>query len=82
MRVRQINLRKLWLSLLLLVGATAIAVPGIQEVMNGNVAKIGNTEYETLAEALEAAQDDDIVTLLQDIDATTFKKLRLITILP
>ena len=26
------NLRKLWLSLLLLVGATAIAVPGIQEV--------------------------------------------------
>ena len=75
MRVRQINLRKLWLSLLLLVGATAIAVPGIQEVMNGNVAKIGNTEYETLAEALEAAQDDDIVTLLQDIDATTFKKV-------
>lgn len=26
------NLRKLWLSLLLLVGATAIAIPGIQEI--------------------------------------------------
>ena len=75
MRVRQINLRKLWLSLLLLVGATAIAVPGIQEVMDGNVAKIGSTEYKTLQEAFNAATDGDIVTLLQDIDATTFKKV-------
>ena len=43
MRIKLFNLRKLWLSLLLLVGATAIAVPGIQEVMDGNVAKVGDT---------------------------------------
>ena len=57
MRFRQINLRKLWLSLLLLVGATAIAIPGIQEVMDGNVAEVNGTEYETLEAAVEAAED-------------------------
>ena len=64
------NLRKLWLSLLLLVGATAIAVPGIQEVMDGNVAKIGSTEYATLQAAFDAAQDGETVTLLSDYSAT------------
>ena len=67
------NLRKLWLSLLLLVGATAIAIPGIQEVAaDGNVAKIGSTEYQTLQLAYEAAQDGDVITLLKDIDERKF----------
>ena len=58
------NLRKLWLSLLLLVGATAIAVPGIQEIAEGsNVAKIGSTEYATLQAAVDAAQNGETVTL-------------------
>ena len=68
MRIRQINLRKLWLSLLLLVGVTAIAVPGIQEVMDGSVAKIGSTEYATLQEAINAAQNGETITLLSNID--------------
>ena len=75
MRFRQINLRKLWLSLLLLVGVTAIAVPGIQEVMDGNVAKIGNTEYVTLQEAVDDAYanmtGDVTITLTSDITANT-----------
>ena len=46
MRFRQINLRKLWLSLLLLVGATAIAIPGIQEVAatEDDVVEIGTVD--------------------------------------
>lgn len=61
---RLLNLRKLWLSLLLMVGATAIAVPGIQEVMDGNVAKIGDTEYATLEAAVAAAQEGETVEVL------------------
>ena len=34
---------------------------------NGNVAKIGNTEYATLAEAIKAANNGETVTLLADI---------------
>ena len=65
MRVKQINLRKLWLSLLLLVGATAIAIPGIQEVAaDGSVAKIGNTEYATLEAAVAVAQESETVEVL------------------
>ena len=75
MRFRQINLRKLWLSLLLLVGVTAIAVPGIQEVMDGNVAKIGEQGYETLQEAVDDAYanmtGDVTITLTSDITANT-----------
>lgn len=33
---------------------------------NGNVAKIGNQEYETLAIALNNANDDDVITLIKD----------------
>ena len=74
MRFRQINLRKLWLSLLLLVGATAIAVPGIQEVMDGNVAKIGSNEYGTLQEAVNAAQQaggSQTISLIGDVSSET-----------
>ena len=62
------NLRKLWLSLLLLVGVTAIAVPGIQEVAEGNgVAQIGDKYYETLQAAFDVATDGQTITLLCDI---------------
>ena len=67
MRVRQINLRKLWLSLLLLVGATAIAVPGIQEIAEGDVAEINGTGYAKLQDAFDAATDGQTITLLGDI---------------
>ncbi len=34
------------------------------------VAQIGNTKYETLAEAIAAAQDDDTITLLTDVSVS------------
>lgn len=68
-----LNLRKLWLSLLLLVGATAIAIPGIQEIAeDGNVAKIGDTEYATLQAAIDAAESGSTIKLLQNVDATGY----------
>ena len=73
MRVRQINLRKLWLSLLLLVGATAIAIPGIQEIAaDGDyVAKVGDTEYATIEEAIAAWGPGKTLTLLADVTTTS-----------
>ena len=71
--LKLLNLRKLWLSLLLLVGATAIAVPGIQEVMDGNVAKINETgeEFTTLQAAIGDAPSGATIELLQDIDLSS-----------
>lgn len=62
--------RQLWLSLLLLVGVAAIAVPGLNRTNSGGVAKIDGTEYATLQEAVDAATDGQTVTLLDDVDAT------------
>ena len=47
--------RQLWLSLLLLVGVAAIAVPGLNGTNSGGVAKIDGTEYGTLQAAVNAA---------------------------
>ncbi len=48
----------LWLSLLLLlVGATAIAIPKINGINDANVARIGSTEYGTLQAAVDAAHE-------------------------
>lgn len=33
---------------------------------NENVAKIGDTEYSTLADALNNANDNDVITLIND----------------
>ncbi len=72
---KNLALRKLWLSLLLLVGATAIAIPGIQGITEGSVAKIGDTGYATLQEAVDAAYADmtgDVtIELIDDITANT-----------
>jgi len=59
--------RHLWLSLLLLVGVAAIAVPGLNETNESSVAKIGNTEYATLESAFAAAPNGETVTLLTDV---------------
>ncbi len=71
MRFKQINLRKLWLSLLLLVGATAIAIPGIQEVAaDGDVAKVGTTEYATIGDAVTAATEGQTIQIIKAGDYT------------
>lgn len=35
------------------------------------VAKIGDTEYQTLAEAIDAAAENDVITLIDDVDLTS-----------
>ena len=55
------NLRYLCTFLLLWVAGVGLAQ---------NVAKIGTTEYATLQEAFNAAQDGETVTLLRNVDAT------------
>ena len=71
MKKKQLSLRKLWLCLMLLVGATAIAVPGIQgltasdeDITQISVAKIGETTYESLAAAVAAVPTDGTETTI------------------
>ena len=75
MKIKLNYARQLWLSLLLLVGVTAIAVPGLNGTNSGGVAKIGSTEYGTLQEAVDAAYTDmtgDVtIELIADISANT-----------
>ena len=76
MRIKLFNLRKLWLSLLLLVGATAIAIPGIQEVAadGDEVAEVNGTKYGTLQAAVEAAQNlggSQTISLIGDVSSET-----------
>lgn len=59
--------RQLWLSLLLMVGVAAIAVPGLNGTNSGNVAEINGTGYETLQDAFDTATDGQTITLLGDI---------------
>ena len=75
MKIKLNYARQLWLSLLLLVGVAAIAVPGLNGTNSGGVAKIGSTEYATLQEAVDAAYADmtgDVtIELIADISANT-----------
>ena len=57
--------RHLWLSLLLLVGVAAIAVPGLNETNESSVAKIDGTEYATLKAAVDAAGDGAIIQVIK-----------------
>ena len=60
------------------VSAAAIGEAGDDGVDSSNVAAIGDSEYATLAEAVEAAQDGDIIRLLTDATSsqvTIAKKL-------
>lgn len=53
----------------LLCATMAIAVAA--ETVDGNVAKIGENEYATLAAAVEAAAEGDTIVLLADVDLGT-----------
>ena len=50
------------LTLMLVVACLAVSAAA-----EGNVAKIGDTEYDTLAEAVAAAQSGETVLLLKDV---------------
>ncbi len=70
MKIKLNYARQLWLSLLLLVGVAAIAVPGLNGTNSGGVAKIDGTEYGTLQDALDAAHGmvgNVTITLTNDI---------------
>lgn len=56
------NIKK-WLPVVVFVLLTVFAGAALAE---GNVAKIGATEYATFDAALAAAQDGDTIVLLQD----------------
>lgn len=47
--------------------AVNVKFAGMNLATSSNAAKIGETEYETLAEALEQAQPDDIIVLLNHV---------------
>ena len=63
--------RQLWLSLLLLVGVAAIAVPGLNGTNTGNVAKVGDTEYATIEDAIAAWGPGKTLTLLDNVTTTS-----------
>ena len=65
MKIKLNYARQLWLSLLLLVGVAAIAVPGLKETNSGGVAKIDDTEYATLEAAVAAAEDGAIIKVIK-----------------
>ena len=73
---RLLNLRKLWLSLLLMVGATAIAVPGIQEIAGTeeDVVEIGTVEeLKDFRDAVNSGNTyaDKTVKLTADLDLSS-----------
>ena len=59
----------------LMVLATGIAavLPAVAEE-GGNEARIGETEYATLGEAIDASKDEDTITLLRDLTLTAINK--------
>ena len=71
MKIKLNYARQLWLSLLLLVGVAAIAVPGLNGTNSGNVAKVGDTEYATIEEAIAKAEAGATIELLQDVDLSS-----------
>lgn len=61
---KNLTLRKLWLSLLLLVGASTVAFAQ-------NVAKVGSTGYATIEEAIAAWGPGKTLTLLDNVTTTS-----------
>ena len=59
----------------LMVLATGIAavLPAVAEE-GGNEARIGETEYATLGEAIDASKDGDTITILRDLTLTAINK--------
>ncbi len=69
----KLNFKKMF-AILLSIMLIVCALPNslVMAESTGNVAKIGDTEYATLADALEAAQEGDTIVLLQDIESPTY----------
>ena len=55
--------------MVLTTGIAAVAVDG------GNEARIGETEYATLGEAIDASKDGDTITILRDLTLTATNKV-------
>ena len=65
------NFKKvLLLTLVLLIAISMFVINA--SAANGNVAKIGDTEYATLQAAIDAAKPGDTVTLLKDVTLGTY----------
>lgn len=69
----KLNFKKMF-AILLSIMLIVCALPNslVMAESTGNVAKIGDTEYATLADALDVAQDGDTIVLLQDITSPIY----------
>ena len=65
---KHVKLLVLVLSLALIIGAVAIVSSAAD---TGNVCKIGETEYATIDEAIAAAKNGNVITLLSDASINT-----------
>ena len=61
-------MRKIFVSFLCVI-MVMVFMPTMVFAAEGNVAKVGDTEYATLAAAVEAAKDDETIELLADAEA-------------
>ena len=59
--------------LMVLTTGIAAVLPAVAED-GGNEAKIGETEYATLGEAIDASKDGDTITILRDLTLTAINK--------
>ena len=62
------KMNKLIAVVLAVMLCATMAFAAFAETADANVAKIGETEYATLAEAVTAAADGDTIVLLEDVD--------------
>lgn len=65
------KMNKLIAVVLAVMLCATMAFAAFAETADANVAKIGETEYATLAEAVTAAADGDTIVLLEDVDLGT-----------
>ena len=63
--------RKILIALLLVTLMLVVAIPTAFAQDDNSVAQIGETYYETLAEAIAAAQDGDTITVIADVSGET-----------
>ncbi len=65
---RSSRMRYLWITLLMLLAGSGVTLAGL---LDGNVAKVGNTEYATIEEAIAAWGPGKTLTLLKDVTTTS-----------
>ena len=68
------NRRCVSLFLALCMMLACALVPGAGAEDAGNEARIGETEYATLGEAIDASKDGDTITVLRDLTLTAINK--------